>query len=262
MIILNYDEVLNKINSWTEELSEYQLKRYKDKNFHVYSKDSVIDFYTEVDVQSEKLIISHIKANFPDHSILGEETGAEKTPSEYQWIIDPIDGTTNYIHGYPMYTISIALKYKDEMVIGLVYAPVIKFKFTAIKDQGAYLNGNKISVSSTKALINSLLATGFQYKRAVSNTNLKYFNELINKISDIRRSGSAALDICMVAASFLDGFWEFDLKEWDFSAGELILKEAGGKVFNGCVEGHPLFVCGNPHIHDKLLLELEDIAKI
>lgn len=256
---MDYSELLHKVDSWLKNVSKYQLENLKNKAFNIEFKDSRINYLTNIDIESEKRLISFIKQSYPSHSILGEETGFNDNKSEYEWVIDPIDGTTNYIHGYPAFTISIALKHKGITKIGVVFVPNLDFKFTAIAGEGAYLNGKKISVSTTNSLIDSLLSTGFQYKREFC-LNLKYFNEIITLISDIRRTGSAALELCMAAGGFIDGFWEFDLNEWDTCAGELILKEAGGKISHTIIADHKLLISGNPKIHDLLYKKILEIS--
>ena len=258
--MIKHEVLLHEIISWVQKVGAYQKEELAKKNFEVYEKDSKINLVTNVDVESEKRLIQYIKARYPEHTILGEETGSglgeENTTGDYVWVIDPIDGTTSFIHGFPMYAISVALKYKGITEIGVVYAPLMELKFAAIRGKGAFLNEKKIGVSTTKELIKSLVATGFQYNLKKDNTNLKYFSHLIDQIADIRRTGSAALDLCFVAAGQLDGYWEFDLKEWDIAAGALILKEAGGKIETFNQEGHPLLVCGNPSIQTKLYEKL------
>jgi myo-inositol-1(or 4)-monophosphatase len=257
-----YEEVLEKVNFWVDEVAKYQLKHLYNRDFSVNRKGSQVNLVTDIDVESEKMLTNFIKENYKNHSILGEELGEQKCDNEYTWVIDPIDGTTNFVHGFPMYSISIALKHNDITVLGLVYAPIINMKFCAIKGKGAYLNGKKIKVSSTEELIDSLLATGFQYNRGIENTNLKYFNNIINNISGIRRTGSAALDLCLVGCGALDGYWEFDLNEWDICAGVLIIKEAQGVIT--CMErsNHPILIAGNLSIHNKLKKFINSIEEL
>ncbi|MEE8574261.1 MAG: inositol monophosphatase family protein [Thermodesulfobacteriota bacterium] len=188
-----------------------------------------IDLVTEMDRKAEDLIVGIIVDEFPDHGILTEESSEQKSGGDYRWIIDPIDGTTNFAHGFPVFCISIAFEIDGEVVLGVIYDPTRDELFTALKEKGAFLNGKSISVSKTKALTNSLLATGFPYDiRTTEETNLDHFSNFAVRVQAIRRAGSAALDICYVACGRFDGFWELKLRPWDVAAATLVLIEAGG----------------------------------
>ncbi|AQQ70383.1 Inositol-1-monophosphatase [Limihaloglobus sulfuriphilus] len=202
---------------------------YRQKGFEV-SRKSAKDLVTEADRAVEKFLTKKITEQYPSHGILGEEYGSTKT-GEYCWVIDPIDGTSSFVHGHPFYSISIALQRGGETILGAVYAPVLDELFTAEKNAGAFLNCEKIQVSPTSELIDVMAATGFACIRAgLEHNNLKYFNRIIPKIRGIRRCGSAAIDLSYVACGRYDVFWELNLKKYDFAAGALILEEAGGKV--------------------------------
>ncbi|HTR80310.1 MAG TPA: inositol monophosphatase family protein [Bacteroidota bacterium] len=186
---------------------------------------------TEIDKQSEALIIKKIKQHYPSHDILAEESGAAKTKSEYRWIIDPLDGTTNFTHALPIFCVSIGVEFNGELVAAAIYDPSADEMFTAEKGSGAYLNGKKIHVSSNDTLINSLLVTGFPYN--VQENPGKVVEHFVNFLmvgQGVRRLGSAALDLAYVAAGRLDGFWEVFLNPWDKAAGVLLVREAGGTV--------------------------------
>ncbi len=186
---------------------------------------------TQVDRESENTIISIIKDKYPNHSIIAEERPAIDTTSDYKWIIDPLDGTTNYIHGFPVFSISIALAFRNDVILGTVYDPLRNELFSAIKNFGAYLNKKKIRVSTVKKLTAALVATGFPYEVQENfYLNMKIFQNMYKNTQGVRRAGSAAIDLCYVACGRLDGFWEFDLNPWDIAAGALIVKEAGGLV--------------------------------
>ncbi|MEK6743131.1 MAG: inositol monophosphatase family protein [Nitrospirota bacterium] len=190
-----------------------------------------INLVTEMDRISERIVVATILEAFPDHGILAEEEAQIENGSGFLWIIDPLDGTTNYAHGYPSFSVSIGLEHSGDVIVGVVYDPMRNELFSAARGQGAHLNGNPIAVSRNDVLIRSLLATGFPYDRAVSReNNLDYFNALIMAAQEIRRSGSASLDLCAVAAGRLDGYWELKLHPWDVAAGSLIVQEAGGTV--------------------------------
>lgn len=225
------------LNTWTqtsihialqagEILIKYwgNLKNIKEKN---YSSDLV----TEADEESEKLIISQLRKFFPYHHIIAEESGQSEEISDYSWYIDPLDGTTNYSHQYPLVAISMALTYKNEPLIGIVYNPIQKELYHASRGQGAFLNDYRLKVSDIKSLDKSLLATGFPYnRRETKDNNYKEFGRLTDLTQGVRRGGSAALDLAYVAAGRLDGYWEKGIKPWDIAAGILLVKEAGGVV--------------------------------
>lgn len=215
------------------------------------------DIVSEADSAVEKLITDRIQERFPTDGIWGEESGKSNISSDFLWVIDPIDGTTSYVHGQPFYSVSIGLQYKGEAIAGVVFAPDLNEIYSAEKSAGAFLNGRKISVSHRSRLIESVLATGFACIRAgAEKNNLENFCRILPKIRDIRRYGSAAIDLCYVASGKLEGFWEMNLKLYDICAGALILKEAGGTVsdFKGgrSYPEHGL-VASNGLIHQELL---------
>lgn len=205
---------------------KFTLKAW-NKDFKVSLK-SVNNLVTEVDLAAEKMIISAIEKRFPTHNILGEEKGQTAKNSDYDWIIDPIDGTTNFAHKHPFYGISIALYYKHKPLIGVVYAPYLKELFWASKGGGAYLNNNKIHVSQTNDLTNSLACTGFPPVHR--EENLPYLKKMLGIAQAIRRCGAATLDFCYIACGRYDVFWEIGLHPWDIAAGRLIIEEAGGTL--------------------------------
>lgn len=227
-----------------------------------------VDVVTRADTESEKMIINRLKEQFPSHNILSEEAEQKvvkeapkyKTSgqAEYLWLVDPLDGTTNYAHGFPVYAVSIGLAYQDEIVIGVVYDPNLDELFSAIKDGGAYLNDEPISVSKIKELDKSLLATGFPYDlRKRPKEVLGYFDAFTLRAQGVRRAGAAAIDLCQLACGRFDGFWELGLKPWDTSAGKLIVSEAGGKLtkFDGASFDiwTPEVVASNGLIHQQML---------
>ncbi len=189
------------------------------------------DLVTITDKKVEDFIIKTIQKKYPSHNIFGEETGRTHFSSDYLWIIDPIDGTTSFFHQQPFYSISIAVQYLGQTICGAVYAPNLDELFYADKDNGAFLNGQAIGVSKADKLINCVMATGFACLRAdLPINNLTYFNKIVPKLRDIRRYGSAALDLCYVACGRLDGFWEMNLNLYDIAAGAFIAEQAGGKI--------------------------------
>lgn len=196
------------------------------------------DFVTQVDRKAEEVIIQALQKAYPDHGILGEESGTYNEDSEYKWIIDPLDGTTNYLHGFPQYAVSIGLQYKGRMEVGVVFDPIKNELFTASRGDGAQLNGKRIRVTDQKGIRGSLLGTGFPFKHPQHlDTYLETFKAVHPQAAGIRRAGSAALDLAYVAAGRLDGFWEIGLNSWDMAAGVLLVREAGGIVTDFSGEG-------------------------
>ncbi|MGC8814244.1 inositol monophosphatase family protein [Dictyoglomus sp.] len=190
----------------------------------------ISNLVTQVDKLSERHILKSIEENFPDHSILTEETGFINKNSEYTWIVDPLDGTTNYAHNFPFFGISIALIKNKEIILGLIYDPIRDELFYAIKNEGAYLNDRRIEVSKTESLKNSLISFAFPYELSLEEKNFIPFINFSSRTHGIRRTGSAAIEIAYVGCGRLDGFWAKKLKPWDISAGILIVEEAKGKV--------------------------------
>ena len=204
---------------------------FNNKELKISNKEGVNNLVTEADHAAEKAIMETIRQQFPDHFILSEEAGEMATPSEYKWIIDPIDGTVNYAHGIPICCVSIALEQKGQMIMGAVYNPLIDEFYMAEKGKGATLNGEPIQVSDKTTVMNSCLVTGFPYTYLdMPNGPLDVFERFIRKGVPVRRLGSAAMDLCWVAAGRFDGFYEHKLSPWDSAAGFLIVEEAGGKL--------------------------------
>ncbi len=206
------------------------LKRRWHEHGRVDVKSSAIDLVTDVDRACEEAILDVIRSSFPDHAVLAEESGA-LGEHEFLWLVDPLDGTTNFAHGYPHVAVSIALQRRSETILGLVYDPIREEVFVARRGGGAFLNDRALQVSATKSLDSSLLASGFPYdRREHADFYLGFFADCMQRVQGIRRSGSAALDLCYVACGRLDGFWEWKLRPWDTAAAALIVGEAGGQV--------------------------------
>ena len=230
---------------------------------HQVNYKGVIDLVTEVDHASEKFLISEINRTFPGHSFLAEESGASALQNEHLWIIDPLDGTVNYAHGVPFFCVSIAYSYQGQVLLGAVYDPLRDEMFSAERGQGSRVNGRPLKVSTVQELQQSLLTTGFPYD-AWNNgrNNFDYFTKLGKMTQGVRRLGSAALDLCYIAAGRLDGYWEFSLKAWDIAAGALIAEEAGAMVSNtngeaGFMTPPHSILAANPQIFPKLLEQLQ-----
>ena len=223
------------------------------------------DYVTRVDRQSEETIIGIIKSDFPDHSFLAEESLRDKKGG-YRWIIDPLDGTTNYIHTYPVFAISIALEHEGEIVLGVIYDPTRDELFVAEKGKGATLNGHPIHVSEIDEPSLCLLTTGFPFRsKDYIDLYLESFKRLFFKMSGVRRLGAVALDFCYLAAGRAEGFWEIGLSPWDVAAGYLILKEAGGEMTDFAGGDQPIWtgnvVASNGLIHNHILEVVQDVFK-
>jgi len=231
------------------------LREHLDTDFKVFKK-GIVNLVTEVDLKAEKAILERIRRNFPDHNILSEEHGTSEGEVDYRWVIDPLDGTTNYSHRYPVFCVSIALEHAGQTILGIVYNPMSEEMFTAERGQGAFLNGKRVHVSAADSLIESLLCTGFSYDRDHVKSNLELFNKACMTAQAVRRDGSAALDLCYVACGRFDGFWELTLHPWDVAAGKLIIEEAGGCVTNikgePCTHYDPAIIASNGRIHAAL----------
>ncbi len=225
----NYKIYLEVAVSSAEKAGRLLLDNFSKKREIGYK--GRIDLVTEMDTLCEKLIVDDITGAFPDHSIIAEEGSSRDNNSEYRWFIDPLDGTTNYAHGFGFFAVSIALEKRGEgIVAAAVYAPYLKEFYSAFKGGGAFLNGVRIEVSAVNNLEKSLIATGFPYDIKETGANIEYFNRFLMVAQAVRRPGSAAIDLCSVAAGKFDGFWELKLHPWDTAAGYLILEEAGGTM--------------------------------
>ena len=243
-----------------------QVVRDRFGNISQIDKKGAFNLLTEADTESEKKIITTIREAFPDHAILAEESGASEGTEGYQWLIDPLDGTTNFTHQLPIFAISIALTLDTDIILGLVLNPMDGELFSAVSGQGAQLNGQPIKVSSTESVEESLLVTGFPYNFSeISESLMKRFTVCQNASQGVRRLGSAAIDLCYVACGRFDGFWEVGLNPWDTAAGAVIATEAKAVVTNFsnqmfCVDHNEILVT-NGNIHQEMLslLALEEL---
>jgi myo-inositol-1(or 4)-monophosphatase len=215
------------------------------------------DLVTAADRRSEALIVGHLRERFPEHSIVAEEGGNHTASSDYCWYVDPLDGTTNYAHGFPVYCVSMGLAYRREVIAGVVYDPSRNQMYSAERGAGAFLDGQRLRVSTTKSLSEGLVATGFPPFATNHDLNIKFYFRFTELTHGIRRAGSAALDLCNVAAGRFEGFWELKLNPWDKAAGALMVAEAGGKVSD--VRGAAFDLLGddvfasNGLVHDQML---------
>ena len=222
------------------------------------------DLVTETDLHSENIIKSIIRASYPDHDLLAEESEKESSQSDFLWIIDPLDGTTNFVHGYPSFAVSIGLFFQNKPLIAVVLELPNTKLYTAIKDEGAWCEGQPFTCSQTDSIEKSLLLTGFGYEHGeLWERNMALFKYFTDKTQGVRRLGAAAVDFCHVASGKVDGYWEFDLKPWDSAAGILIAQEAGCVVSQMDGSDYSIYdnniLVANPNIHREMILEIEKI---
>ena len=222
-----------------------------------------VDIVTEADRASEKLVVARIRKQWPSHDLIGEEGSRNETGSDFRWYVDPLDGTTNFAHGYPVFCVSLGLEYKGQRIAGVVYDPCRDEMFAAEKGSGSRLNGLPIHVSKTARLAESLVATGFPSHKRHKNPNIHFYHQITLRSHGVRRAGSAALDLCYVSCGRFDAFWEFNLNSWDTAAGVLLVEEAGGKVTNFSdapfsIDSRELLAT-NTLLHQEMLKEFAEI---
>ena len=224
-----------------------------------------VDLVTQADQRSEQAIVARLRSHFPKHAVVAEEGGGHENVSGFRWYVDPLDGTTNFAHGYPCFAVSIGLAEQDELLVGVVFNPVSGELFSAVKGEGAFLNQKPIHVSAIETLSTSLLATGFPSHKRTQNPNIHYYWDFTLRSHGVRRDGSAALDLCSVACGRFDGFWEFGLKPWDTAAGVLIVREAGGMISDFAGRpyrlGGPEVLASNGRIHSEMQQVAAEIAE-
>jgi myo-inositol-1(or 4)-monophosphatase len=230
----------------------------------LHYKGDEVDLVTQADKRSEKLIVERLTKYFPDHAIAAEEGTGHEAASEFRWHVDPLDGTTNFAHGYPCFCVSIALAQRNALLAAVVFNPVHNELFTAARGEGASLNGKRIYVSKVSTLSTSLLCTGFPVRDRKASPNLQYYGDFTQHSHGVRRDGSAALDLANVAVGRFDGFWEFGLQKWDTAAGVLLIEEAGGRVSdfagNPYQLGGPVILATNGLIHEEMRAMAQKIS--
>jgi myo-inositol-1(or 4)-monophosphatase len=265
----NQESFLPAMSAIAREAGALLLKYFQQKLKIEYKGDA--DLVTAADRASEALIRERISQQFPSHDVLGEEQGLQDRGSEYRWYVDPLDGTTNFAHGYPVFCVSMALEHRaggnsageGHRIAAVVYDPTRDELFSAEKGQGARLNGDPIHVSQATQLKECLVATGFPSHKRHKNPNIFFYHQITLRTHGVRRAGSAALDLCDVASGRFDGFWEFNLNPWDTAAGVLIIEEAGGKVTR--FDGSPFLLdsretlASNGLVHEALVREFQEI---
>jgi myo-inositol-1(or 4)-monophosphatase len=238
------------------------LMTYFEKRVTVEYKGDV-DLVTEADRKSEAMILERIRTHWPGHDVIGEEGARIESGSDYRWYVDPLDGTTNFAHGFPVFSVSLAIEHKGRRIAGVVFDPTRNELFAAEHGRGAYLNGRQIRVSGTRNMAESLVATGFPSHKRHKNPNIFFYHQITLRTHGVRRAGSAALDLCSVAAGRFDAFWEFNLNPWDTAAGVLIVEEAGGRVTDMSGGAFQIAsretLASNGLVHDALLKEFDAI---
>ena len=239
--------------AWAREAGEVQLKYFRSSHLNIRAKFNDSDIVTEADKASEQVIINNINRTYPQHAILSEEMGGNAIESDYRWIIDPLDGTTNFSNGLPLFSVSIAVEYRGEVIVGVVYAPYLDEMFHAVKGGGAWLNGKPIAPSGKESLSHSVVTTGFPVDKDTTNdNNLDNVSRVLPRVRGMRRLGSAAIDLCYVAAGFLDGYWEMNLHTWDVAAGQLVVQEAGACYSHFRTDRNISVVAATPLIFETL----------
>jgi myo-inositol-1(or 4)-monophosphatase len=257
----NYLEPAIEIAQEAGKILIEELSRPLDMHY----KGDEVDIVTQADKRSEQVIVARLNKYFPDHSVAAEEGTGKENASEFCWHVDPLDGTTNFAHGYPCFCVSIALAQRDALLAAVVFNPFYDELFTAARGEGATFNGKKMSVSKVAGLSTSLLCTGFPVRNRKSSPNLQYYGEFTQRSHGVRRDGSAALDLAGVAAGRFDGFWEFGLQKWDTAAGVLLIEEAGGKVTDFAGHpyqlGGPIILATNGLIHEEIRAVALEISR-
>lgn len=250
---MELDKILRDAMEMARRAGEIQMELYRSGHLDIVTKQNAYDVVTAADKASEKLIVETINRLYPTHSILSEESGLHDGDNEWQWVIDPLDGTTNYSNGLPVFNVSIGVKHRGETVVGVVFAPALGEMFHAVKGGGAFLNGKPIRCSGKTRLEEAVLSTGFPYDKAVNlDNNIDRAARVIPVVRGLRRLGSAALDISYVGAGFLDGYWEMSLNEWDVCAGLLIASEAGATWSDFRTDRNRSVVVAAPGIYNQL----------
>ncbi len=261
--MFSLEKAMQEMQAVARKVGAMQRENLGRLDLEMDRKTTSIDLVTEIDRRSDDMIVGYLRQQYPGHAILAEESGASGQDSEYRWVIDPVDGTTNYAQGLPIFAVSIALEHRGEKVLGIVYEPVTDEMFSAIKGQGSYRNGKRLQVGSKSELIECVLATGFPYDIATHPVNnIDYFTSLAKKTRAVRRMGSAAYDLACVASGGFDGFWEMNLSPWDVAASILIVTEAGGDVLPFRDDRKISIVAGNPLISKKILAALREVDRL
>lgn len=245
--------------SWAREAGAVQMQFFRSRHLDVKTKLNESDIVTKADRASDALIRDRIHQSYPDHTILSEESGTEQGDSPWRWVIDPLDGTTNYTEGLPFFAVSIGIEYNGEPVAGVVFAPYLNELFHAIRGKGAFLNGEPITVRDNNRLDRAVVSTGFPVDKDVNpDNNLDAVGRVLPHVRGLRRLGAASIDICYTAAGFLDAYWEMNLHIWDIAAARVIAAEAGAEFVRYRPDRNYSILTSTPGIHDSLLKLIND----
>ena len=257
---VSMEKTLEAVERVARRVGQMQRENLGRRDLVMASKSSSIDLVTEIDKKSDAMIVDFLQREYPEHAILAEESGESGQDSEYRWVIDPLDGTTNYSQGLPIFAVSIALEHRGEPVLGVVYAPATDEMFTALRGQGAYCNGKRLQIGQKTKLIDCVLATGFPYDIATHPANnMDYFIDMAPRARAIRRMGAAAYDLAGVASGAFDGFWEMNLSPWDVAASILFVREAGGVVLPFRTDRKISIIAGNETVSRQMLSVLRGV---
>ncbi len=252
-IPLEWQQYMAAALAMAEEAGNIQMRYFRTRNLQQSTKLNDSDVVTIADKESEAAILNYIHSHFPDHGIISEESGRDHEEKEWRWVIDPLDGTTNFANGLPPFCVSIALEYNKEAVIGVVYAPYLQECFYAAKGAGAWLNGDPIHCSDKTEMSKAVVATGMPYDRNDNpDNNLAEISRMAFRVRGIRRMGSAAIDLCYTAAGYFDAYWELNLNRWDVAAGQLIASEAGAIVESIRTHRNHSILASNPHLLESM----------
>lgn len=250
----DYETLLLAATEWARQAGAIQLEYFRSHHLDIKVKQNESDIVTKADKASDALITGNIRKYFPEHSIFAEESGCDDRGGDYRWIIDPLDGTTNYAAGLPTFAVSIGIEHRGTPVVGVVFAPYLNELFTAVRGQGARLNGVQIHVRDNDRLDRAVLSTGFPVDRKTNHDdNVREFHRVLAETRAVRCLGAASMDLCYTAAGILDGFWEINLHEWDVSAGALIVEEAGGLTSRYRSDRNVGILAASPKLFDKIL---------
>lgn len=251
---MELNQLLEAAISMARAAGDVQMEYFRSSHLNIETKSNEYDVVTAADKASEKLIKAYIHENFPSHGIISEESADEHADSEWRWVIDPLDGTTNFSQGLPTFSVSIALEHNQEALVGVVFAPYLGEIFHAVKGEGAFLNGKPIKCSSKESLAEAVLATGIPYDKLTNpDNNIKELASIAPQVRGIRRLGSAAMDLSYVGAGFIDGYWELNLNRWDVAAGMLIAHEAGAVTFPIRSDRKFSILAANPVLANEIL---------
>ena len=261
--MFSLEKALDSVQGIARQVGKLQRENLGRLDLVTDMKSTGIDLVTEIDRRSEDIIVGFLRQEYPSHAILAEESGESGQESEYRWVVDPLDGTTNYAQGLPVFAVSIALEHRGEPVLGVVYEPVTDEMFASIRGQGAYCNGKRLHVGQKTELLDCVLATGFPYDIATHPVNnVDYFIGMATRVRALRRMGAAAYDLACVSSGKFDGFWELQLSPWDVAASILFVREAGGVIIPFRTDRKISIVAGNEVISRQIMAVLREVDRL